>query len=39
MAQYNTFSFHFTGFLKGLIGGAVISLIVTIVTVVTVGVA
>lgn len=33
MEQYNTFKFHFTGFLKGLLIGAVISLIVAMVTV------
>lgn len=33
MEKYNTFSFHFAGFLKGLLIGVVISLVVTLVTV------
>ncbi len=36
MEQYNTFQFHFTGFLKGLLIGAVLSLIVAIVTIIVV---
>ena len=33
MEQYNTFAFHFAGFLKGLVIGVVLSLIVAVVTV------